>query len=471
MSERLITVGKGVMVRRVPQPRPGLITARKRFGLSQEQAAERVGVSSSTWARWEQGKVDPHASQRARIALAFAATLDQVASWLDERAEYQPFPWLCEGLTSISLAATVEDASELWEWDVDPIRRGLLGALPFMPGVLSEWLLSYTLDPGVESRAHSSSNGRTVGLSDVQRVRDAYDAFNVMDRQHGSGLVRPAIVAFMDGQLKPLLNGTYTDEVGGQLMTAAATMSYLAGWTAYDLHRHGLAQAHYGQALRLAKAADDPLIAAWTLHWMSCQAIDLKKPDEAVRLCRAALNTAREANAHTRAFLLIREARATALGVELADTPDRYTIHRVEKLIAEAEDTFAKATDANDIPHWESDRGIAEFSSEVGWTWRLIGEHKRSEANIDLSLRTGNPAHVRGHHLVLVHRGEALLRQGELEEAIACARPAVQVAATLPSARPAALVRDFDRHLNPYAKEPVVKEWRDYLRSVSLATA
>ncbi|WP_345019312.1 helix-turn-helix transcriptional regulator, partial [Actinomadura keratinilytica] len=83
MSETLITVGKGVMVRRVPQPRPGLITARKRFGLSQEQAAERVGVSSSTWARWEQGKVDPHASQRARIALAFAATLDQVASWLD----------------------------------------------------------------------------------------------------------------------------------------------------------------------------------------------------------------------------------------------------------------------------------------------------------------------------------------------------------------------------------------------------
>ncbi|MEU6040480.1 helix-turn-helix transcriptional regulator [Actinomadura sp. NPDC047616] len=470
MSENLITKSGEVMAVRILRPRPGLITARKRFGLSQEQAAERVGVSPSTWARWEQGKVDPHATQRARIALAFAATLDQVASWLDEHAEYQPFPWLCEGVTRISLAATVEDASELWEWDVDPIRRGLLSALPFMPAVLSEWLLSYTLDPGVESRAHSSSNGRTVGLSDVQRVRDAYDAFNVMDRHHGSGLVRPAVVAFMDSQLKPLLNGGYTDEVGGQLMTAAATMSYLAGWTAYDLHQHGLAQAHYGQALRLAKAADDPLIAAWTLHWMACQAIDLKKPDEAVRLTRAAQNAARQANPRIRAFLILREARGTALGVDLADTPDRHTTRRVEKLIAEAEKTFAKATGGDGIPHWASDQGIAEFSSEVGWTWRLIGEHKRAEASIDVSLRTGDPAHVRGHHLTLVHRGEALLRQGELEEAIACARPAVHVAVTLPSARPAALVRDFDRHLDAHAGEPVVKEWRDYLRTVPFTT-
>ncbi|WP_345025400.1 hypothetical protein, partial [Actinomadura keratinilytica] len=391
---------------------------------------------------------------------------------LDERAEYQPFPWLCEGLTSISLAATVEDASELWEWDVDPIRRGLLGALPFMPTVLSEWLLSYAFDPGPESRAHAGSSGRAVGLSDVQRLRDAYEAFSEMDHRYGGGLVRPAVVGFLNDQVKPLLNGTYTDEVGSQLMTAASTLTHLAAWEAYDMNMHGLAQAHYGQSLRLAKAADDRLTASWTLKWMAQQAIDLKRPDEAVRLARAAQKTIGRTTPRVRAFLLLREARATALGVELAETPNRHDIRRVHRLLRETEEAFAKAEDGHEEPPWAAfDYDYAELSAEAGYVWLMIGEHQRARANAEIALEHFDAAsYARSRQLNLIHRGEALLGEGELDEAITSVRQAVPVVATLSSARLVTRVRNFDQSLTRYAKEPAVKEWRDYLRSVSFAT-
>ncbi|WP_184959752.1 helix-turn-helix transcriptional regulator [Nonomuraea endophytica] len=39
----------------VKPSRPGLIRARLQRGLTQERAAEQIGVSLSTWARWERG--------------------------------------------------------------------------------------------------------------------------------------------------------------------------------------------------------------------------------------------------------------------------------------------------------------------------------------------------------------------------------------------------------------------------------
>jgi transcriptional regulator with XRE-family HTH domain len=67
-----------VNIRTGPRTRPGFLAARRRLGMNQEAAAEAVGVSPSTWARWERGERDVHATHRVRIAEAFATTPAEV---------------------------------------------------------------------------------------------------------------------------------------------------------------------------------------------------------------------------------------------------------------------------------------------------------------------------------------------------------------------------------------------------------
>lgn len=75
----------------------------------------------------------------------------------------------------------------------------------------------------------------------MARIREARQAFSQMDQQLGAGLVRPA-VDFLDSQLSALLVGAYSDQVRGDLLSAASSMTQLAGWMADDLGHHGQAQ-------------------------------------------------------------------------------------------------------------------------------------------------------------------------------------------------------------------------------------
>jgi transcriptional regulator with XRE-family HTH domain len=450
--------------------RPALVAARKRLGMNQEQVAEAIGVSATTWARWERGDQGVRPVYRARMAAVFNVTPDEVERWISGCAHSAPFPWspVWHENGNVLLAATVETATELWRWDVDPARRQMLTALPFVPEFLSEWLLNWSLDPAAESRAH---NGRrasvSVGREDVRRLRDAAESFVRMDRQFGGGLVRPAVVDYLDTEVAPLVTGRYCDDVGAELMSAAACLSLIAGWEAYDLLRHGLAQVHYGQALRLAKAADDPLTGAWVLSILAQQTIDLRRPTWALRFARAARQAGEQVGAcpRVRALLSLREARATALVVESADTHDTHTARRVHRLLGQAETAFGQVADGDDEPAWSGGLTAAELAAETGCAWRMIGDHVRAADCADRALRDFGAAFPRSVQLNTIYRARAALALDELDEALALARAAVPMAKVLTSLRVIQGIRTFDRELGPRTDEPHVREWREYLRS------
>ncbi|MFI5717803.1 hypothetical protein [Nocardia sp. NPDC051750] len=67
-----------------------------------------------------------------------------------------------------------------------------------------------------------------------------------------------------------------------------AELTKLAGWAAYDLAEHGLAQRYLIQALRMARAAGDAALGAEILAAMSHQATYVGRPGDAVDLARAA---------------------------------------------------------------------------------------------------------------------------------------------------------------------------------------
>ncbi|GGL42670.1 helix-turn-helix transcriptional regulator [Planomonospora parontospora] len=445
--------------------RPELVRARQRRGLSQEAAAEAIGVSATTWARWERGEQGVRAVYRARIAELWQVPAEEVERWLqtDPREAVIVSP-LGEDVAGPPSAA-MEAARRLWRWEMDASRRHTLAALPFVPAMLGEWLLSWSYDIR-EGSAAQHGPGPAVGMTDVQRVHEAHQAFTQMDHQFGAGLVRPAVTDFMNYTLAPLLRGSYTEQVGAELLTAAARMTRLAGWMAFDLGHQGQAQQHFGQALRLAKAADDAMTAAWVLATLAQQACDLGQGRWALRLARAAADAGRQAQASPRmmAQLLVRQARAVAVEADGADQRDRHAVRQVTALLSEADRAFAAETSALD-PAWSGPFGEAELAAEAGYCWQRVGEHQRAAQCAEEALRGFGGRFARSEQFNRVHAAEAYLALGELEAALTFARDAVPAAKELTSARCVAIVCGFSAKLERHRTLRQVRDFDDYLHT------
>ncbi|MGC5012319.1 hypothetical protein ACLQ2R_16265 [Streptosporangium sp. DT93] len=345
---------------------------------------------------------------------------------------------------------------------MDPSRRHLLASLPFVPGALGEWLVSWSY--GTPASSASRAGGRAVGLADVARINEAQTVFGQLDQRFGAGLVRPVVVKYLNESVTPLLRGRYDERVGSELMTAAAGMTWLAGWTAFDLNRHGQAQQHFGQALRLAKNAGDPLTGAWVLATLTRQAIHLEQGAWAVWLARAAVDTARRAEAppHVMALTLVREAWATALRARSAETPDRHTVKQIERLITEAERLYARGVSDRD-PEWIGRYEEAELNAQVGRCWSMLGEHRRAVGPAEAAVVEFGERIPRTAQFNRIHAAEAYLGMGELEQALASARAAIPATKTLTSARTVELARRFAGRLEPYGDSVMVREFRDHL--------
>jgi hypothetical protein len=115
------------------------------------------------------------------------------------------------------------------------------------------WLMSPSSEIGF-----SGNPTRQVNCQDVTAIREVTQTFLRLDNLFGGGRARPTIIRYLHDEVTPLLrDGRYSDSVGRELFAAAAEPTRLAGWMAYDLEQHGLAQRYLIQALRLAREAGD----------------------------------------------------------------------------------------------------------------------------------------------------------------------------------------------------------------------
>ncbi|MGW4638425.1 helix-turn-helix domain-containing protein [Sphaerisporangium sp. NPDC004334] len=445
--------------------RPELVRARRRRGLSQEAAAEAVGVSPTTWARWERGEQGVRARHRARMAVVFAVEAVEVERWVEGWAFVETPSWPLVDCGGGSLEATVKSADLLWRYEMDPSRRHLLATLPFVPAALGEWLTSWTYDTPAASTARAGA-GRAVGMADVQRINEARQAFSQMDQQFGAGLVRPVVIKYLNSVVTPLLHGRYDTNVGSELMIAAAGLTEMAGWTAFDLGHHGQAQHHFGQALSLAKAGGDLLTGAWVLMTLTQQAIYLRETKWAPRLAGAAVDAARQGAATpcVLAFMLIKQAGAIALQRRFADTREKHSLGCVERLLGDAERLHAQGPAGRD-PAWLTSYGQPGFAAALGACWQLAGEHARALACAETALRDYNERHPRAMQFTRVNAAEAYLGMRELEQALDTAKAAVPAARSLTSVRLVKRLREFAGQLEPYGDTMAVREFRDHLRS------
>ncbi|MEU8145718.1 hypothetical protein [Nonomuraea sp. NPDC048901] len=342
----------------------------------------------------------------------------------------------------------VATVTALWRADME--RRRFLIDSTFAIGAGSVGAVRWLTAPPEERPG--GSGARRVGRADITAIHEVTRSFGELDNRFGSGRVRASVIKYLDTAVSPLLKeGAYGEATGRQLAGAAAELTRLAGWMAYDLEQHGLAQRYLIQALRLAQGADDHALGGEILAGMAHQAIYMGQHAHALDLARAAQLSARRAGVHTLLCSgLVLEAHAQA---GLGDARScGSALHAAEV----AFDSRAPA----DEPAWLSYFDEAYLAAKFAHCFRDLGEGERVVRQAHRSLDMDG-RYVRGRMFNLSLLAAGLLQCGELEEACKVAETAFKLAGELQSVRSRSYAADLRRRLEPYKSEPAVRALRE----------
>jgi hypothetical protein len=339
----------------------------------------------------------------------------------------------------------VAGVTALWKADVE--RRRFLLDSTFALGAGSAGIARWLTVPAQD---RLSANGpRRVGVSDVTAIHEVTRSFSELDNRFGGGSIRGPVVKYLDTAVAPLLrDGSYGEATGRALATAAAELTRLAGWMAYDLEQHGLAQRYLIQALGLARGAGDHGLGGEILAGMSHQALYIGQPRHGLDLARAATMAATRSGIFSLlAEAHVQEAHAFA---QLGDGAScAASLHEAEK-------AFDRRS-PQDEPRWIAYFDEAYLAAKSAHCLRDLGDGAAAVRHARRSLRMDG-RFVRGRMFNLSLLASALVQQGDLEEACMAAGSAFDLARSLQSVRTRSYVDDLRKRLEPYAGEPQVAD-------------
>jgi hypothetical protein len=217
----------------------------------------------------------------------------------------------------------------------------------------------------------------------------------------------------------------------------------------YDAGAHGVAQRYFIQALRLAHAADDALLAGSVLDAMSHQATFLGRSREAATLARAARQgTTGRATPTLTAHFHAMEARALAAGGDSASA---------QRALSEAVRVFERRQPGDD-PDWFTYFDDAELAAEFAHCFR--DTRRFTDAVTDAE--RGMTGSARSDFFVTMVLAAGHLGGGDVDQACEAAQRALDLGAAVRSARCAEYVRAFRQQLRDLEGLTAVRDLHEY---------
>ncbi|CAL9479912.1 MFS transporter [Streptomyces werraensis] len=369
----------------------------------------------------------------------------------------------------------VKSATELYRLDLAGRRAGSGGIWQSLAGSFavsayatpaSRWLITPADSSVAREASPSDGSGAPlkVGHSDVRKLREAAEDARRWDSKYGGGDWRSSMVPeCLRVEAAPLLLGSYSDDVGRSLFGAAAELTRLAGWMAFDTGQQEAAQRYYIQALRLARAAADVPLGGYVLASMSLQATYRGFGDEGVDLAQAALERNRGlATARTLSFFRLVEARAHARAGDA---------QAAGAALKSAESWLERSRPGDSDPTWLGFYSYDRFAADAAECYRDLKAPRQVRRFTEQALSKPTEEFVRSHGLRLVVSAVAELESGNLDAACEQGVRAVEVAGRISSARTTEYVRDLLHRLEPYGDEPRVVELRERARPLLMTTA
>ena len=297
------------MARREPNVALGRLLLESRWTHRQfARAVNRVGTETGTPLRYDESAVSHWLSGTVPRNAVHACILEALSRRLGRPVTHGETGLPVPRGHSPTAADTVEGLIDLGRHDMDPSRRGVLGASLFSVALtIPGW-------PDVIGRAEAVQFGRTarIGMSDVDMVIAMTERVSELDDQFGGRHARPMAASFMVNTVASYLRADAPVDVRKAMQSAASDLLYLTGYMAVDEGLHGLAQRYYVKALELAGTAEDHLTYCTTLRGMSVQAVDLRHGAKARELADVAATASPKAGPRMRAFLAGQQAHSAA---------------------------------------------------------------------------------------------------------------------------------------------------------------
>ncbi|MEV6549945.1 sporulation protein [Streptomyces sp. NPDC051597] len=312
---------------------------------------------------------------------------------------------------------------------------------------VTRWLVS----PADERADHRGSG--QVGRADLDELRDAADYARRWDSKYGGGNWKAnSVTDCLERRAAPLLEGTFSDDIGCELFSVTAELSRLAGWTAFDVGQHDAAQRHFIQALRLARAGGDVQLGCYVLTTMAMQSLMRGFASEAVDMAQGAFERAKgHAVPRVLAFTKLIEARAHARERD-AKAASR-ALKASEDLL-----NLAEASSGSE-PAWIDFYHHARLSADAAEIFRDLRNPKVALAwnKQAAAMPTGVFTRSVGMRLAIV--GTAHLQARDLDHGLELGNRSVDILARVQSSRAKDYVREFNTALAPWRRESAVREF------------
>jgi tetratricopeptide (TPR) repeat protein len=265
-----------------------------------------------------------------------------------------------------------------------------------------------------------------LGAADVERLRAAVRALYALGAQHGGGAVFERAIGQLREVRRLLGIAAYGSATGRRLQVVAGELTEEAGLLAFDAGRQGTARRLFTEALALAELAESAQLKTLVLASMTIQAAEYGDARESADLAEAAQRAARPIRTSKLSSLLgAREALAYArqgdgarCGVALASA---------ERLLDDGEDP----EDPDWVAFWEP----ANLYETVARAHLLFGDPGRAAQAARSALDCTHPGRMRNEALTLASLAQALVGQGDLDEAVAVTSEAVDRVGTISSER------------------------------------
>ncbi|MFG2209974.1 XRE family transcriptional regulator [Streptomyces sp. NPDC048638] len=300
---------------------------------------------------------------------------------------------------------------------------------------------------------------RTVGMSDVLRLRDGMAALTELDQSRGghSALEKAALAGAAEAI--GLQQNAASQTVRQRLLSLGAHYTASAAWSCIDARQLDRARSHLAEALRMAGMAQDPV--AQLRVWNSTAMLAHQRHEYGEGIAASQAAQATTAARRDPMFSSLAHAR-TAIGhASCGDSKPAL------RSLGYAEAALAKADPGTPRPPWIGFYGRAELAALTAIVHELLGAPADAEAASHRALASLPKELRRNRSMTMVRLAVAQLRQGEVEQACATTGNAFDLMAGDPlPGRLRTMLGDFHRNLFTVAPSAeVAREWADRYRT------
>lgn len=414
------------------------------------QAGLDVAYTHTSVVNWTRRGMTPRAPVPALVARALAERLGrplEVAeigmSVVRENAEDLGLDFARE------TADAVRHAVQFWS-TVDHLDRRALLTRSFAVGAYATPVTRWLGVPADTGSAHDGSHH--VGRSDLDELWQAADEAQRWDSKYGGGSWRSSSVTdCLTRRAAPLLHGSYSDEIGKGLFSVTAELARVAGWSAVDTGHHDIAQRHFVQALRMAKAGGNVEIGCHVMTNMALQALLRGYPSEAIDMAQGAYDRSRGRAAHrVLGFAKLIEARAHAKANDARSASA--ALSASERCLEQAENDLDEPGWIRYFTHTRLSADAVEVHRDLrnpaaAWRWNTQAD-------------TMDPnSYARSVGLRMTVLATTHLQQRDLDQGLELGHRAVDILGRIASARARDYVADITATLAPWRRDRTVAEF------------